>query len=91
LEGVVFSISSFVEDEKEANVLKIEIYSKLFATKKGLTIGNTKIMAQKLYGTPDRIRGNNYHYMNREYDHLDMIISFDQDEIITRVELVAGT
>jgi hypothetical protein len=89
--GVSFSISAYEESEKNARILRIEVTSKYFATKRGISLGHTREDVIKIYGNADRVRTNKLIYLNREYDHMELIFSFNNIGIINNIELIVGT
>ena len=91
LEGIIFSISAFAKIEREANVMKIEIFSSNYSTGRGIVVGNSKDDVLSKYGAPDRIQDNSYYYRNTEGDSLALIFNFDEKEVISSIVLSGGT
>jgi hypothetical protein len=89
--GVIFSISAYAENEKDAHILVMETTSSNFITKRGISVGSNKNDVIKAYGEPNRIRGNKIVFFNTEYDHMELIFGLDDFEIVGSIELIVGT
>ncbi|MDL2228705.1 hypothetical protein LJC14_00470 [Treponema sp. OttesenSCG-928-L16] len=89
--GIIFSISAYAETERKAHILKMMVTSKNFITKRGIVVGSNRNDVIKAYGDADRIRGNKFVFLNIEYDHMELIFSFDNFGIVESIELILGT
>jgi len=90
-EGIAFSISAYGDTELDANVLLIEIFSKEYFTKRGITIGSSKKEVISKYGNADHIDNNSYYYFNDELEVLVLLFKFDNDGFVNQIELQTGT
>jgi hypothetical protein len=97
--GIIISINEREEIPEEANVLVIEISSTRYATGRGISIGSTKEEVVSAHGPADdvdKIYGgvhppNELYYINSEYDYMEMVFTFDDNNKVVFITLAMGT
>lgn len=89
--GLLFSISAYAENEREARILGMKTTSKKYVTKRKISIGSTQDDVIKTYGNADYMDKNKFIYLNIEYDHMELIFHFGSDGKVNTIEMITGT
>jgi hypothetical protein len=96
--GIIISINHRHEIPEKGYVLVIDISSTGYSTGRGISIGSTKDEVISAYGPADdvdKIYGgihppNKLYYINSEYDHMEMIFTFNGDDKVVNISMANG-
>jgi hypothetical protein len=93
-DGIIFSISAMGgkdDIENDAPIIKIEIASNRYSTKRCVSIGDTRNDVLEKYGTADYIQDNFFYYYNHEYEVLELEFGFNAEGVINSIVVAVGT
>jgi hypothetical protein len=90
-DGIIFFISAYAKTESNTGILGIEIKNTRYKVKRGISIGNTRDEVIQKYGSADYVHNNLLIYINREYDHCELLFRFNENGCIISIVLFTGT